>query len=104
MDKLTELDFSRMLLEWDEEKEKINFSKHGIHFRTAAKVFHDSNLLVREDWEHPHEKRYDALGKVGKVLFVVCTLRHGNTIRIISARLATVWEMEQYENGENETE
>ena len=23
--------------EWDEEKDRINFEKHGIHFRTAAR-------------------------------------------------------------------
>ena len=25
--------------EWDEEKDRINFKKHGIHFKTAIKVF-----------------------------------------------------------------
>ena len=104
MDKLTKMDFDHMLLEWDEEKERLNFSKHRIHFRTAAKIFRDPNLMIREDQEHPHEKRFDVLGKVEKVLFVVCTLRHANTIRLISARLATIWETEQYENGENEFE
>ena len=39
--------------------------------------------------EHPKEDRYDILGKVGKVLFVVCTFKKGNIIHIISARRAT---------------
>ena len=39
--------------EWDEEKERINFRKHSIHFATAAKVFLDPNKLIREDEEHP---------------------------------------------------
>ena len=26
--------------------------KHGIHFRTAVKVFLDPNMLIREDEEH----------------------------------------------------
>lgn len=35
--------------------------------------------------EHPKEDRYDILGKVGKVLFVVCTFKKGNIVHIISA-------------------
>ena len=33
-----DLDLSKASFEWDEVKEQINFTKHGIHFRTAAKV------------------------------------------------------------------
>ncbi len=77
---------------------------NGIHFKTAVKVFLDPNKLIREDREHPWELRYDILGKVGKVLFVVCSFREGNTIRIISARLATKIEKERYEHGEDESE
>jgi len=40
--------------EWDEEKDRINFKKHGIHFKTAIKVFKDPEKLIREDEEHPH--------------------------------------------------
>ena len=29
------------VFEWDEEKDRVNYSKHGIHFKTAAKVFLD---------------------------------------------------------------
>ena len=49
----------------------------------------DPNKLIREDEEHPEEQRYDILGRVGKILFVVCAFREHNTIRMISARLAT---------------
>ena len=34
-------------------KEIANFKKHGIHFRTAVKVFLDPNKLIRDDEEHP---------------------------------------------------
>ena len=88
--------------EWDEEKERINFRKHSIHFATAAKVFLDPNKLIREDEEHPQEVRYDILSKVGKVLFVVCEFRESNVVRLISVRLATVPEKERYEHGEDE--
>ena len=95
-------DLKNTEFEWDEAKEQSNFIKHGIHFKTAVKVFLDPYKLIREDLEHPDELRYDILGRVGKVLFVVCTLRSKNTIRIISARLATALEKVRYEHGEDE--
>ena len=97
-------DLAKASFEWDEEKDRINFIKHGIHFRTAAKVFLDPNKLIREDEEHSEELRYDILGKVGKILFVVCALRDQNVIRMISARLATAPEKERYEYGEDDYE
>ena len=96
-----DFDFRNALFEWDDEKEITNFRKHGIHFKTAAKVFLDPNKLIREDEEHPQEQRYNVLGKVGKVLFVVCAFNEGSTVRMISARLATVPEKERYEYGED---
>lgn len=90
--------------EWDDTKDNINFRKHGIHFKTAVKVFLDPNKLIRFDEEHCEENRYDILGKVGKVLFVVCTFKKGNIVRLISARLATVPEKERYMYGENEND
>ena len=99
-----DLDLTNASFEWDEEKDRINFMKHGIHFRTAAKVFLDPNKLIREDEEHREELRYDILGKVGKILFVVCAFRDQNVIRMISARLATAPEKERYEYGEDDYE
>lgn len=91
-------DFSRATFEWDEEKARKNFLKHGIKFQTAAKVFADANKLIREDEEHEYiEPRYNVLGKVGKVIFVVCVIKEENVVRLISARLATKNEIRRYE-------
>ena len=57
-----DIDLTKASFEWDEEKDRINFMKHGIHFRTATKVFLDPNKMIREDEEHPEELRYDILG------------------------------------------
>ena len=94
-------DLRDISFEWDEAKDRINFTKHGIHFKTAAKVFLDPRRLIREDLEHPEEPRYDVLGKVEKVLFVVCTCRDRDVIRLISTRLATPMEKARYEYGED---
>ena len=97
-------DYQNAEFEWDENKEIANFRKHGIHFKTAIKVFKDANKLIRYDEEHPQEERYDILGKVGNILFVVCTFRENNVVRIISARKANAEERSRYENGTSENE
>ena len=86
--------------EWDEEKNQINKRKHKISFETAAYVFEDENYIEMYDFEHSiDEDRYIALGKVGDVLFVVFTERK-ETIRLISARLATIAERRIYYDQE----
>lgn len=92
------LDLENLTFEWDEKKEAINFNKHGIRFSTAVKVFKDPHLLIHEDTEHSKELRYDVLGKVNKILFVVCMLKEKNTVRLISARIANKTEKERYLN------
>ena len=94
-----EFDFQKAVFEC---KEAANFKKHGIHFKTAAKAFLDPHKLIRYDDEHPGEERYDILGKVGRVLFIVCVFRKENVVRLISARIASVPEKERYEYGEDE--
>ena len=72
--------------------------------RRRLKYFLDPNKLIREDEEHPEELRYDILGKIGKVLFVVCAFKEENVVRMISARIATPMEKERYEHGEDDYE
>ena len=99
-----DIDLNKASFEWDEEKDRLNFQKHGIHFKTAVKVFLDPDKLIREDEEHPEELRFDVLGRVGKVLFVVCAFREQNAVRMISARIATKPEKARYEHGEDDFE
>jgi hypothetical protein len=96
-----DIDLENIEFEWDDEKERKNFIKHGIHFSTAVKVFLDSKKLIREDEEHLVEKRYNILGKVGRVLFVVCVFKDKGIIRIISARKASEPEKERYCYGDD---
>lgn len=96
-----DFDYGSAIFEWDDAKAASNFTKHGIRFETATKVFADKDKMIRYDEEHPSENRYDVLGKVGKVLFVVCTFKKENVIHIISARRATEPEKARYEHGES---
>ena len=85
--------------EWDEEKAALNLSKHGIDFRDAARVFYDINRIEWYDAAHSiDEDRYNTIGKVRNVIFVVYTERRDRT-RIISARKATPNERRMYEDG-----
>ena len=101
MFEIADYDFSDFSFEWDPQKEALNFNKHGVRFKTAAKVFFDPDLLIRQDSIHAKETRYNVLGKVGKVLFVVCVIYGEKTIRIISARSATRSERARYYHGED---
>ncbi len=82
--------------EWDSEKARINYELHKIHFEVAAAVFDDENRIEWYDAQHSlDEDRYNTIGKVNDVLFVVYTERK-EKIRLISARLATPTERRVY--------
>ncbi|MBQ6005090.1 MAG: BrnT family toxin [Selenomonadaceae bacterium] len=76
------------LFEWDDAKNKINKIKHGINFKTAARVFSDPYLFIEEDSSHSiDEDRWKAIGMVDDILLVIYTER-GESTRLISARKA----------------
>ena len=65
-------------------------------FQTAALVFYDENRIEMYDSEHSlEEDRYNTIGMVEDVLFVVYTERK-DRLRIISARLANKKERSMY--------
>ena len=88
-----------LLFEWDDNKEQINIKKHGLNFSVAARVFLDPDRIEIYDEVHSiTEDRYNTIGMVNDILFVVYTERV-DSIRIISARVATKQEMEVYNYG-----
>jgi uncharacterized protein len=85
-----------MDFEWDSAKELANRKKHGVDFRTAAKVFLDPNVIEFDDADASDELRFNAIGLVdGRMLFVTYTMR-GAVVRIISARGADPHEKRKY--------
>lgn len=87
---------SGFAVEWDDDKNEANKRKHGISFELAALVFADEHYLELYDDEHSvDEDRYIAIGMVEDILFVVHTMRN-ETVRMISARLATKQERSFY--------
>ena len=115
-----------MLFEYDEEKNRQNISKHGISFRTAARVFFDFDRIEFYDEENSTEEdRYDTIGDtsagnlvssttignvdafaadLSDILYVVYTERvytelngrEREVTRLISARMATSFERGLY--------
>ena len=89
---------AELIVEWDESKNAINRRIHHISFETARLVFADPNRIERLDNSLSNssgEIRWQTLGLVGNVLFVVYTER-GENIRLISARLANKKERNSY--------
>ena len=90
-----------MEFEWDEQKEIINIEKHHISYNIAKQVFNDINRIEIYDMQHSlEEDRYNTIGMVEDVLFVVYTERK-EKIRLISARLATEKERSLYYDKSN---
>lgn len=94
---------SNMRFEWDENKNPSNYKKHGVWFEEAQTIWADSESVEFFDPEHSSkEDRFIRIGHStrGRILLVVfCERTKGSTIRIISARKATMQEMRAYEKG-----
>ena len=114
-----------MIFEYDEEKNRKNIEKHGISFKTAARIFFDYDRIEFFDEENSeYEERFDTIGYLSAgtvslsektdtmigsiakddVLFVVYTERikknengvEVDVTRLISARYATNFERGLY--------
>ena len=108
--------------EYDPEKNRKNIEKHGVSFKSAARVFFDYDRIELYDEGHSEtEDRYDTIGdtsagnlttigtlqdtpRIDNILFVVYTERivsdkpgkPEEVIRLISARMATSFERGVY--------
>lgn len=90
-----------MNYEWDPQKAKTNFEKHGVSFEEGITVFNDPLYVDFYDPDHSaDEHRYIIIGlsSAGQLLLVSYTERE-NTIRLISAREVTSAERRAYEEG-----
>ena len=85
-----------MKYQWNPDKARANYKKHGIYFADALSVFSDDFAMTNKD-DYYHEERFVTIGmdSFGKIIVVVFTWRDDD-IRIISARKATQRECNQY--------
>jgi uncharacterized DUF497 family protein len=91
-----------VIFRWDPRKAAINLKKHGIDFHEAATVFNDPLSVTFPDADHSaREQRFLTIGQsIRTRLLVVAHTEDGDTIRIISARLATRREQSFYEENQ----
>jgi uncharacterized DUF497 family protein len=87
--------------EWDPDKGKENLERHGVSFGEASTAFGDPLSMNMPDPDHSEgEERYIVMGMSDRYrLLVVSYTDRSPRTRIISARLATRSEREQYEEG-----
>jgi hypothetical protein len=90
--------------EWDAKKAASNLRKHGVSVEEAAEVFRDPLALTLVDEDHgQNEERWITLGQAGdrKLVVVVHPWREDDSkhirARLISARVATSHETQQYQ-------
>lgn len=87
--------------EWDQKKAKANLKKHRVSFSEAATVFLDPLAMIFPDIDHSDDETREIItgeSNSGRLLIVSYTERNRN-IRIISSRIATTTERNDYENN-----
>jgi uncharacterized protein len=90
--------------EWDPRKARVNRRKHRVPFEEAITIFGDPLAATYPDPDHSaFEERFLTIGvsERGRVVVVAHTDRD-DTIRIISARLATQNERQHYEENDHQ--
>ena len=122
METVVRFTMGELLFEYNPEKNRKNIEKHGVSFKSAARVFFDYDRIELYDEGHSEtEDRYDTIGdtsagnlttigtlqdtpRIDNILFVVYTERivsdkpgkPEEVIRLISARMATSFERGVY--------
>ena len=85
--------------EWDYQKAHQNYKKHGISFEEASTVFGDPlSVTIADPLHSRNEQRFVIIGEsLNKKVLIVAHTERDESIRIISARVATSKERKEYE-------
>jgi len=90
----------KLKFEWDNNKDRVNTSKHGVSFDEAQTAFYDEYAIQFFDPEHSEsEDRFLLLGTSFKLKTLVvchCFREEETVVRIISARKADKDETKAY--------
>jgi uncharacterized protein len=91
-----------MGFEWDGAKADSNFQKHGVSFEEAQTVFNNPLAMIFDDELHSSAAEYREIiighSQQNRLLLISFTERN-QAIRLISARLTTPREREDYESN-----
>lgn len=85
--------------EWDTLKAASNMRKHGISFETACEVFFDPFVCAGDEQVIDGEVRETVIGLTSdwELFYVAYTIR-GDSVRLISARMANRYQRKIYED------
>ncbi len=95
-----------MLFEWNTEKNRSNWEKHGVSFEKAQELFGDPlHLSLLDERFSYFKERWITMGQTHEGDIVIVTHLYNveqedEKIRIISARIATGKERKEYETIE----
>ena len=90
-----------MEFEWNQSKAVTNLRKYGVSFEEARTVFYNPLAIIFDDELHSTDERREIIighSQQNRLLLISFTER-ANIIRIISVRLATRREREDYERN-----
>jgi uncharacterized DUF497 family protein len=90
--------------EWDSKKAAANLKKHKVSFDEAVSVFADPHASIFDDEAHSNaEPRETIIGHsiLNRIVLVCFTELERDVVRILTARLATRREREDYEENSN---
>ena len=77
-----------MYFEWDEEKNRVDYAKHGISFEEAQAIFDGPVLTATDEHEDYGEERFISTGQLGTLVVVVVHTSRSGRVWLISARMA----------------
>jgi uncharacterized protein len=83
--------------EYDRNKSRTNFIKHGIDFVEAQKLWNDPNL-IEISAKTQDESRFLVVAKIDNKHWSGVITYRNQTIRIISVRRSRIREVELYES------
>lgn len=84
--------------EYDENKSKKNFARHGIDFDAAQTLWNDPDLLVLPAKKSIDETRFLVIGTISQKHWSAIITYRGKNIRIISVRRSRIEEVHSYES------
>ena len=85
-----------MKFEWDEAKNRSNYTKHGIDFNDAIGIFTSLRATSVDNRKNYGEIRKITIGEIEKTVCVVVYAERDGATRIISARKANARERSRY--------
>ena len=88
--------YNKLVIRFDQKKETANIAKHGLGFADCETIFDYHTLVFEDSSETYGEQRLRAYGYLKGVVVCLVYLDQDDSIRVISLRKATKYEIREY--------